>query len=134
MRMLKKRHDAEHAVQMLPSEADPLAPADFPPKESLAQAAAHDYPKSTGRWMSMIALIFAVGLTVAFVEVSRIKAREEYGLDQETLRSVSTLPLVDVAVAKRCDERGETTFDRWELRHRGPHTTNASSAEAIPRA
>ena len=99
MRMLRNNETAENAIQTTPSEADPLAPADFPPKECLAEAAAADYPRSTGRWMTLIALVVGLGLAVAFVEVSRIKAREAYSLDQETRKTVAMLPLVDVATA-----------------------------------
>lgn len=98
--MLSKNETTPISVEMDPSEADPLAPEDFPPKECLAEIAAAGYPRSAGRWMTLIALFVLLGLSAAFVEVSRIKAREAYTLDQETRKTVAMLPLVDVATAK----------------------------------
>jgi RND family efflux transporter MFP subunit len=98
--MLRKGETAAKAIEYEPSDAGPLAPSDFPPGQRLADAAAREYPKSTGRWMMSIALMMGLALTAAFVEVSRIKAREAYTLDQDTKKSVAMLPLVDVATAK----------------------------------
>lgn len=99
MRMLRKGETSANATQSKASEADPLAPADFPPKDCLANVAAQAYPKSTGRWMMLTALVIVFGLTTAFFEVSRIKARETDTLEQETRKAASTVPLVDVATA-----------------------------------
>lgn len=98
--MLKKGETDMNAMQTEPCEADPLAPSDFPATEALGGVAKADYPKSTGRWMTMIALVVGLGLTAGFVEVSRIKAQEAESLTQETQKSVAMLPLVDVAVAQ----------------------------------
>ncbi|MBS0233851.1 MAG: efflux RND transporter periplasmic adaptor subunit [Proteobacteria bacterium] len=100
MSMLEKRDDAADAAEKHPSETDPVSRQDESPTKSSAMTPAQDYPKSTGRWMSVIALLVAAGLGGAFVMVSRIKAREEYGLEQQTLKSVAMLPLIDVAAAK----------------------------------
>ncbi len=100
MSMLEKREDAADAAEKLPGETDPVSLHDVSPTKSTAMTPARDYPKSTGRWISIIALLFAVGLGGAFLMVSRIKAREEYGLEQQTLKSVAMLPLIDVAAAK----------------------------------
>ncbi|HVZ04776.1 efflux RND transporter periplasmic adaptor subunit [Hyphomicrobium sp.] len=56
--------------------------------------------KRTGHWIGVFALLIAVGLTTAFFTVSKIKAREEFDLQQQTRKKVAMLPLVDVAVAK----------------------------------
>lgn len=96
----EKHDNAETEHQRASIASDPLAPEDFPPTKSLGEAAELDYPRSTGRWISLVALIVAAGLAGAFVEVSRIKAREELDLDQETMKSAAMLPLVDVALAK----------------------------------
>ncbi|MBS0239343.1 MAG: efflux RND transporter periplasmic adaptor subunit [Proteobacteria bacterium] len=99
MRMLRKDETSANAAQLEASEADPLAPADFPPKECLAKVATEGYPKSTGRWLMFTALVIVFGLTAAFFEVSRIRAREADSLEQETRKAAATLPLVDVATA-----------------------------------
>jgi len=61
---------------------------------------APQYTKRTGYWMSLLAILIAVGLTTAFFAVNKIKAREEFVLQHETEKKVATLPLVDVAVVK----------------------------------
>lgn len=98
--MLKRGDIATNAVQSEPSEVDPLAPGNSASKECLAEVAAHEYPKSTGRWMMSAALVVGLGLTAAFIEVSRINARETDTLDQQTRTTDALLPLVDVAQAK----------------------------------
>lgn len=100
MRMLKKSETDVNALQMEPCEADPLAPSDFPAKEGLENVAKEEYPKSTGRWMTIIAIAVGFGLAGGFVAVTRIKARETESLAQETQKDVAMLPLVDVAVAQ----------------------------------
>ena len=61
---------------------------------------APQYGEHTGRWIGVLALVIAVGLGTAFFAVNKIKAREEFGLQQDTQKKIATLPLVDVAVAK----------------------------------
>lgn len=69
--------------------------------ESFAQPSAPpEYAKSTGRWVTLLALLTAVGLTGGFFAVSRIRAREAFELDQQTHEGVAMLPLVDVATAE----------------------------------
>jgi RND family efflux transporter MFP subunit len=58
------------------------------------------YGVHTGRWIGVLALVIAVGLGTAFLTVNKIKAREEFELQQDTQKQIATLPLVDVAVAK----------------------------------
>lgn len=99
MRMVRKNESSTNAVQSEASEADPLAPADFPSKECLATVATEAYPRSTGRWLMFAALVVGFGLTAAFFEGSRTRAREADSLEQATRKAASTLPLVDVATA-----------------------------------
>jgi multidrug efflux pump subunit AcrA (membrane-fusion protein) len=59
-----------------------------------------EYAKSTGRWVTIFALLMAAGLAGAFFAVSRIRAHEAFELDQQTRENVAMLPLVDVATAE----------------------------------
>ncbi len=61
---------------------------------------APQYGKRTGRWIGLLALSTAVGLTTAFVMVSKIRAKETFNLEQKTRDNLATLPLVDVALVK----------------------------------
>lgn len=98
--MPEKNAPSLDALETEPREADPMAPSDLPPHESLRESAAEEYPKSTSRWMVVISLVIGLGLSAAFVEVTRIKAREADTLEQDTRKTVAMLPLVDVATAK----------------------------------
>jgi RND family efflux transporter MFP subunit len=86
--------------KVIKHEADPLAAEDSRSQQSLDEAAAAAYPRSTGWWITLIALLIGLGLAAAFVEVTRITAREADTLEQDTRRTVAMLPLVDVATAK----------------------------------
>lgn len=61
---------------------------------------APEYGKHTGHWIGMLALVIAIGLGTAFFAVNKIKAREEFELQQQTQKKIATLPPVDVAIAK----------------------------------
>lgn len=98
--MPEKNAPSLDALETEPREADPMAPSDLPPHESLRESAAEEYPKSTSRWMVVISLVIGLGLSAAFVEVTRIKAREADTLEQDTRKTVAMPPLVDVATAK----------------------------------
>ncbi|MFA5956483.1 efflux RND transporter periplasmic adaptor subunit [Hyphomicrobium sp.] len=86
--------------KVIKQEADPLATDDVRSQQSLREAADEAYPRSTGRWITVIAIVIGFGLAAAFVEVTRIKARESDALEQDTRKAVAMLPLVDVATAK----------------------------------
>jgi len=83
---------------MLADDADALdAKSDG---SSSVLPASPEYARSTGRWVTILALLAAAGLTGAFFAVSRIRAREAFELDRETHANVAMLPLVDVATAQ----------------------------------
>lgn len=100
MRMPEKNTPLANPYETRPQEADPMAAEDCQSQVSLAEAATRKTPRSTGRWMMAIALVVGLGLSGAFVMVTRIKAREADMLEQDTRKSVAMLPLVDVAIAK----------------------------------
>ena len=93
MRLFKKRAAEAPDGEIRPSDAasnNPFAEA-LPPPE---------YAKSTGRWVTVFALLAAAGLAGAFFAVSRIRAREAFELEQQTRDGVAMLPLVDVATSE----------------------------------
>jgi len=100
LRLFKKR-EAETPDSEVPAAYDVFDDGtENAPSQTSHAPVSPGYSRRTGRGIGVMAVLLAAGLVGGFFAVSNIRAREISELEQETQKSASELPLVDVAVVK----------------------------------